>query len=77
MGGVTGIIIGLDKICLAKFEQSGQPEETSNSASKMDCKYFVKKAKWAANFVKKAKWAANFVKKAKWLPVKMSQQRLM
>ena len=27
--------LGLDKICLAKFEQNGQPKERSNSASKM------------------------------------------
>ena len=27
--------LGLDKICLAKFEQNVQPEERSNSASKM------------------------------------------
>ena len=28
-------VLGLDKICLAKFEQNGQPKERSNSASKM------------------------------------------
>ena len=27
--------VGLDKICLAKFEQNREPKERSNSASKM------------------------------------------
>ena len=34
--------IGLDKICLAKFEQNGQPKERSNSASKMGCQFCQK-----------------------------------
>ena len=34
--------IGLDKICLAKIEQNGQPKERSNSASKMDCQFCPK-----------------------------------
>ena len=40
--------LGLDKICLAKFKQNGQPKERSSSASKMG-RQFVKKAKWAKN----------------------------
>ena len=32
---MRGTGIGLDKICLAKFEQNRYPEERSNSASKM------------------------------------------
>ena len=40
--------VGLDKICLAKFEQNGQPKERSNSASKMGGQ-LKKKAKWAKN----------------------------
>ena len=40
--------LGLDKICLAKFEQNGKPKERSNSASKMAID-FVKKEKWAKN----------------------------
>ena len=31
------LLLGLDKICLAKFEQNGQPKERSNSATKMGC----------------------------------------
>ena len=34
--------LGLDKICLAKFEQNGQPKERSNSASKMGCQFCQK-----------------------------------
>lgn len=34
--------IGLDKICLAKNEQNGQPKERSNSASKMGCQFCQK-----------------------------------
>ena len=36
--------LGLDKICLAKFEQNGQPKERSNSASKMG-RQFCQKSK--------------------------------
>ena len=46
--GTSELGIGLDKICLAKFEQNGQPKERSNSASKMGCQ-FCQKAKWAKN----------------------------
>ena len=46
--------VGLDKICLAKFEQNGQPKERSNSASKMGCQ-FCQKSKmgkeWAFRLV--------------------------
>ena len=35
--------LGLDKICLAKFEQNGQPKERSNSASKMGSQFCQKK----------------------------------
>ena len=35
--------VGLDKICLAKFEQNGQPKERSNSASKMGSQFCQKK----------------------------------
>ena len=35
--------LGLDKICLAKFEQNGQPKERSNSASKMGGQFCQKK----------------------------------
>ena len=35
-------LLGLDKICLAKFEQNGQPKERSNSASKMGCQFCQK-----------------------------------
>ena len=31
--------VGFDKICSAKFEQNGQPEERSNSSSKMGCQF--------------------------------------
>ena len=41
--------IGLDKICLAKFEQNGQPKERSNSASKMGCQ----KSKMGCQFCQK------------------------
>ena len=34
--------VGLDKICLAKIEQNGQPKERSNSASKMGCQFCQK-----------------------------------
>ena len=34
--------LGLDKICLAKFEQNGQPKERSNSASKMGSQFCQK-----------------------------------
>ena len=37
-----GMGVGLDKICLAKFEQNGQPKERSNSASKMGCQFSQK-----------------------------------
>ena len=40
--------LGLDKICLAKFEQNGQPKERSNSASKMGCQ-FCQKSKMGKN----------------------------
>ena len=33
--------LGLDKICLEKIEQNGQPEERSNSASKMGTLFTV------------------------------------
>ena len=35
-------LLGLDKICLAKFEQNGQTKERSNSASKMGCQFCQK-----------------------------------
>ena len=35
-------IVGLEKICLAKFEQNRQPKERSNSASKMGCQFCPK-----------------------------------
>ena len=35
-------LLGLDKICLANFEQNGQPKERSNSASKMGCQFCQK-----------------------------------
>ena len=38
----------VNKLCLAKFEQTGEPKERSNSASKMGCQ-FCQKAKWAKN----------------------------
>ena len=52
--------VGLDKICLAKFEQNGQPEETSNFASKMGCK-FCQKSKMGCQFCqkKRSKMAAS------------------
>ena len=34
--------VGLDKTCLAKFEQNRQPKERSNSASKMGCQFCQK-----------------------------------
>ena len=43
--------VGLDKICLAKFEQNGQPKERSNSASKMGCQ----KSKMGCQFCQKSK----------------------
>ena len=43
--------LGLDKICLAKFEQNGQPKERSNSASKMGCQ----KSKMGCQFCQKSK----------------------
>ena len=39
---VEGPPVGLDKICLAKFEQNGQPKDRSNSASKMGCQFCQK-----------------------------------
>ena len=39
--------IGLDKICLVKFEQNEQPKEA------------ILQAKWAVNIVQKAKWVKN------------------
>ena len=38
----TEMALGLDKICLAKFELNGQPKERSNSASKMGCQFCQK-----------------------------------
>ena len=38
--------VGLDKICLAKFEENGQPKERSNSASKMGSQFCQKKQNW-------------------------------
>ena len=38
----VNLLLGLDKICLAKFEQNGQPKERSNSASKMGCQFCQK-----------------------------------
>ena len=35
--------LGLDSICSAKFEQNGQPEERSNSSSKMGCQFAQKR----------------------------------
>ena len=46
-GSIHGVV-GLDKICLAKFEQNGQPRKEA-----------ILQAKWAINFVQKAKWAKN------------------
>ena len=34
--------VGLVKICLAKFEQNGQPKEWNNCASKMGCQFCQK-----------------------------------
>ena len=43
--------IGLDKICLAKFEQNKQAKERSNSASKVGCQFCQKMGKeWALTF---------------------------
>ena len=39
---MAGNSLGLEKICLAKFEQNGQPKERSNSASKMGCQFCQK-----------------------------------
>ena len=39
---VSYLLVGLDKICLATFEQNGQPKERSNSASKMGCQFCQK-----------------------------------
>ena len=39
---IVQLYVGLDKICLAKFEQNGQPKERSNSASKMGCQFCQK-----------------------------------
>ncbi len=38
-------IYGLDKICLAKFEQNGKPEERSNSAKQNGLPIVSKKAR--------------------------------
>ena len=44
------LLLGLDKICSAKFEQNGQPDERSNSSSKMGCQ-FAQKSKMGKEWV--------------------------